>query len=252
MPFTFKQFHIDDSHCGMRVSTDGVILGAWANLQQAEQILDIGAGSGLLSLMAAQRTPQTSQITAIELDKLAAIDCQANVQNSPWGHKITVVQTSIQDYAQRCLQTSASSLTQSKTEAQTKKFDHIICNPPYFSHGPQTQVEARATARHTNHLSFDELAWAIFQLLENTGEASLIIPFQEEPRLTVAFEVYNLRVGKRLEVSSVEGKPANRLLLAVTHGDRGTCQTNMLTIRDQLGQYSTQMANLCQDFYLKL
>lgn len=246
MPFTFKQFHIDDSHCGMRVSTDGVLLGAWANLQHAEQILDIGAGSGLLSLMAAQRTAPTSQIIAIELDKLASVDCQTNVQNSPWAHKITVIQTSIQHYMQQFLQAAKTSLVP-KT-----KFDHIICNPPYFSHGPQTQIEARAAARHTNHLSFDELALAIYHILSSTGEASLIIPYQEEIRLAQAFKVNNMHVCKRVEVSSVEGKPANRLLLAVMHGEQGHCQSGVLNIRDKLGCYSPQMANLCQDFYLKL
>ncbi|QIR15521.1 tRNA1(Val) (adenine(37)-N6)-methyltransferase [Shewanella aestuarii] len=246
MPFTFKQFHIDDSHCGMRVSTDGVLLGAWANLRQAEHILDIGAGSGLLSLMTAQRTSPTSQIIAIEIDKLASVDCQINAQNSPWAHKITVIQTSIQHYVQQFLQFAATSLV------PNTKFDHIICNPPYFSHGPQTQIEARATARHTNHLSFDELALAIYHLLSNTGEASLIIPYQEEIRLTQAFNLNKMHLCKRVEVSSVEGKPANRLLMSFMHGEQGLCQSGVLNIRDRLGYYSPQMANLCQDFYLKL
>lgn len=113
MPFSFKQFHIDDSQCGMPVSTDGVLLGAWAPLIAADTVLDIGAGSGLLSLMVAQRSQ--AKITAIELDHGAAIDCQYNFNQSPWTKRLTLIPCSIQQYC-------ASTVT--------PRFDHIICNPP--------------------------------------------------------------------------------------------------------------------------
>ena len=94
MPFTFKQFHIDDNRCGMPVSTDGVLLGAWAPLSQAQTILDIGAGSGLLSLMAAQRSQ--AKITAIELDDQAALDCQHNFNASAWSDRLELICCDIQ------------------------------------------------------------------------------------------------------------------------------------------------------------
>ena len=119
MPFTFKLFHVDDSRCGMPVSTDGVLLGAWAPLVQAKTILDIGAGSGLLSLMAAQRS--LAKITAIELDTDAALDCQQNFNASTWPERLEVICCDIQTYSQTC-----------NRAEQGKQFEHIICNPPYF------------------------------------------------------------------------------------------------------------------------
>lgn len=95
MAFTFKQFHIDDLNCGMPVSTDGVILGAWSPLSQAQQILDIGAGSGLLSLMAAQRS--LGRITAVELEEKAAAACLYNMVQSPWADRLSVIHCDIQD-----------------------------------------------------------------------------------------------------------------------------------------------------------
>lgn len=134
MAFTFKQFHIDDMNCGMAVGTDSVVLGAWAQLTAAKTVLDIGAGSGLLSLMAAQRSQ--AHITSVELDTSAAEACQHNFHNSPWANRLTLVNSSIQDFCQHI-------------EYQ-EYFDHIICNPPYFEQGTQAIQSQRAMARHTD------------------------------------------------------------------------------------------------------
>jgi tRNA1Val (adenine37-N6)-methyltransferase len=241
MPFTFKQFHIDDSHCGMSVSTDGVLLGAWAPLAAARNILDIGAGSGLLSLMAAQRSHFDAKVTAIELDSAAVDDCQANIANCPWPEKVTLLHTSIQNY---CL----SSIQQSQTH-----FDHIICNPPYFTTGPQTQNIARATARHTNQLSFIELLSAIAQLLDERGTASLIIPIQSLTQFKLALAQTPLYISEYVAVSSVEGKVENRLLLALKQDEVSVpIIVSQMFIRNKQGHYSSKMIDLCRDFYLKL
>ena len=241
MPFTFKQFHIDDSRCGMSVSTDGVLLGAWAPLAEAKNILDIGAGSGLLSLMAAQRSHFDTKVTAIELDSAASDDCQANIDSSPWPTKITLLHTSIQNYCLSFLQHPQA------------HFDHIICNPPYFTNGPQTQNVARATARHTDQLSFIELLNAIAQLLHSHGTASLIIPTQSWSQFQQALAQAPLHICEYVDVSSVEGKPANRLLLAVKHGKALLPIVNrQMHIRNKQGHYSAQMIDFCRDFYLKL
>ncbi|UJF22892.1 tRNA1(Val) (adenine(37)-N6)-methyltransferase [Shewanella sp. OMA3-2] len=244
MPFTFKQFHIDDSHCGMSVSTDGVLLGAWANLVNAERVIDIGAGSGLLSLMAAQRTSTKTHITAIELDTLAAQDCLNNIAQSPWAEKIALVSSSIQDFC----------LAQQKIATSCRQyFDHIICNPPYFTNGPQTQHVARATARHTNQLSFSDLAQSICTLLAKDGVASCIIPVQSEVMFKQALSGSDLDITQRIEVCSVTKKPPTRLLLAIKHlASNQQYVTDTIDIRDKQGHYSAAMTVLCKDFYLKL
>lgn len=238
MAFTFKQFHIDDLNCGMAVSTDAVVLGAWAPLTNAKQILDIGAGSGILGLMAAQRSQ--ANITCIELDDTAAIACQHNIAQSPWASRIRLVQGSIQQLSQ--------------AEEYQGYFDHIICNPPYFEHGPQAQLSQRAMARHTDQLSFSELLAAIEQCLSSNGLASLILPIQSLHNFNHLLSQSKLEWVERVDIKSVEGKRANRVLCLLTTQTHRSVEPKVseLTLRDTSGQYSQAMVHLTQDFYLKL
>lgn len=241
MPFSFKQFHIDDRRCGMPVSTDGVLLGAWAPLSSSKEILDIGAGSGLLSLMAAQRSE--ANITAIELDQNAAIDCQSNFSLSPWSDRLTLLTLSIQQFC---------------TTATRHSFDHIICNPPYFDNGPQSSRALRATARHTDSLSFDELLAAISSLLSTSGQASLILPITGANQLLQQLEQHQLICQHSVLVASVEGKIPNRQLLLITpcssnFANQATTHTvSNLVIRKTDGHYSDDFIQLSKSFYLKL
>ncbi|WP_299003579.1 methyltransferase [uncultured Shewanella sp.] len=237
MPFTFKQFHINDSLCGMRVSTDGVLLGAWAPLTQARTILDIGTGSGLLSLMAAQRSQ--AQITAVELDENAVNDCKHNFKASSWSDRLKVHHSAIQHFV-----------------ANQRVFDHIICNPPYFTNGPQSQVAARSTARHTDNLSFDELLSAINQLLSSNGVASLILPSASLNSFLMRLSIFQLKLTQRVDVASIEGKTPSRHLINLQHVNVDIQSpypvTTQLNIRTSTGQYSKEMQALTRDFYLKL
>lgn len=117
MGFTFKQFHIVDNHTAMKVGTDGVLLGAWA--QGGKKILDIGTGTGLIALMMAQRFP-LADIDAIEIDKGAFEDAQLNVSQSPFNDRINIINCCLQDY-QLCHETCTEGV-----------YDAIVCNPPYF------------------------------------------------------------------------------------------------------------------------
>ncbi|WP_144210835.1 tRNA1(Val) (adenine(37)-N6)-methyltransferase [Shewanella donghaensis] len=259
MSFTFKQFHIDDSHCGMPVSTDGVILGAWAKIEHGHRVLDIGSGSGLLSLMVAQRQAQigadlsetnpsskstvadNTVIVAVELDDSAAQDCQLNILNSPWASCIEFHHSSIQNYAAQHL------------EQALPLFNSIICNPPFFDNGPQSENKERASARHTDSLSYSELLNQIVNLLSEDGYASLILPTESEARFTTALADTSLGMSKRVAVSTVINKPARRLLIELKHQSQiSTIEQSNFVISNQDGQYSAQMANLCKAFYLKL
>ncbi|ABV86130.1 tRNA1(Val) (adenine(37)-N6)-methyltransferase [Shewanella pealeana] len=264
MPFTFKLFHVDDSRCGMPVSTDGVLLGAWAPLVQAKTILDIGAGSGLLSLMAAQRS--LAKITAIEVDTDAALDCQQNFNASPWFDRLEVICCDIQAYAQAHTQVHSQAHNHAE---QSKQFEHIICNPPYFANGPQSSNVSRATARHTDSLSFDSLLAAIKQLLSPEGCASLILPTESVSLFETKLSTYQLELSQKLLAASVEGKEANRQILVLRHTsalahDPKTetepavvakledAAQQQLYIREKNGQYSQAFSLLSRDFYLKL
>ncbi|MCL1068746.1 methyltransferase [Shewanella olleyana] len=263
MPFTFKQFHIEDSHCGMPVSTDGVILGAWSKLPLTNQggnsrILDIGAGSGLLSLMVAQRVENPLvEIQAVELEDGAVKDCQFNFDQSPWRQQLSLRHCSIQQFADDNLKSKAA------------LFDSIICNPPYFDNGPQSEAKRRATARHTDSLSFKTLLSHTQLLLSQDGIASFIIPIQSELGFMAALSQTKLLISHRTTICTVETKAPSRLLLALKHSSSLNSTSNTpqqkpqlsnqqkphssnLVIADNKGQYTQSMSQLCRDFYLKL
>ena len=237
MAFTFKQFHIDDMNCGMAVGTDSVVLGAWAQLTTAKTVLDIGAGSGLLSLMAAQRSQ--AHITAVELDASAAHACQHNFGNSPWVNRLTLVNSSIQDFCQKI--------------EYKGEFEHIICNPPYFEQGTQAIQSQRAMARHTDSLSFTALLDAIHVCLAAQGNASLILPMQSMARFNDCLAHSQLCLIEITELISVVGKSANRVLCVLAHKTQPqmTPKSSDIIIRELSGQYTQTMVQLIQDFYLK-
>ncbi|QSX34439.1 methyltransferase [Shewanella avicenniae] len=240
MGFTFKQFHVDDFGCGMPVSTDSVLLGSWAPINHAKRVLDIGAGSGLLSLMAAQRN-SLAIIDAVELDETAANTCVSNVANSPWAAQIRVHQQSIQQFTEATLATN------------TAGYDVILCNPPYFLNGPTAASNNRATARHALTLSFTELMQSCAQLLSTDGIACLVLPTVEAHSLIAAAKAVDLPLQLAVAVSSVMGKAPNRqLLLFSQQAAPADCIAEDFAILVQHGQYTDTMRRLTQDFYLKL
>jgi tRNA1Val (adenine37-N6)-methyltransferase len=242
MAFTFKQFHIDDHGCGMPVSTDAVLLGAWAPLTQAKHILDIGAGSGLLSLMAAQRSD--ASLTAIELDDTAVGACDKNFSASKWQSRLELVHTSVQEF----------SFTHQTSNAA--KFDHIICNPPYFKGGTQSSNRLRAQARHTDTLDFHSLLQAITHLLALNGTASLILPAQSMEPFNEELNRSILCMSQITDIRDSEQKAPHRHLFTLKHRDADTEQSQPLIkadfcIKEPDGSYTQEMIALITDFYLK-
>lgn len=233
MGFSFKAFHVDDFGCGMPVSTDAVLLGAWANLDGANAVLDLGAGSGLLALMAAQRCK--APITAVEIDPVAASACRSNFSASPWHDRISLIEADATD---------AKALA-------GKVFTHILCNPPYFETGPLSEKPGRAQARHTGSLGFLALCKLMATHLSAQGVASLVLPVESESAFRQALTHAGLGIQQRVEVSTVEGKAPRRLLLAVSHKE-DNYQHEHLAIRDVQGCYTEAMTALTRDFYLKL
>ncbi|MBY6186502.1 tRNA1(Val) (adenine(37)-N6)-methyltransferase [Marinobacter hydrocarbonoclasticus] len=232
MPFTFKQFHVDDRDCGMPVSTDGVILGSWAALPESGQVLDLGTGSGLLALMCAQRSG--ASITAVELDPAACRQARANFAASPWADRMTLVETDVRDWS------------------SPVRYDAIICNPPYFNSGERSQRgNNRAQARHTDTLSHADLLTALARLLHPKGCASLILPTAEAEQLISEAPAFGLFLKRQCALSSRTGKPNQRWLLAFGT-QPGEVMKEELVIHNQEGGYSSAFCALTQDFYLKM
>lgn len=231
--FTFKQFHIDHSRCAMKVGTDGTLLGAWATLPpHAKNILDIGTGSGLIAIMAAQRHP-TAKITAIDIDKDCVMQATENAVASPWAERIEVIETPLQEYSQE------------------EKFDVIISNPPYFADSMHSPDKQRTTARHTASLSFKELTDGVLRLLADDGLFAVILPTIESELLLSASRG-RLFTWRRCEVWSTPESGARRIMLELKREPPKDLSQKEKIIIEQGGRhiYSEEYKALTADFYL--
>ena len=157
--FTFKQFTINQGKSAFKVGTDGVLLGACADVTGAGKILDIGTGTGLIALMLAQRS--NAEIAAIEPDHQSFTECRENIANSPWKNRVTVFESTLQDFR------------------SDEKYDLIVTNPPYFSGSLVSPDQRKSSARHDISLSSTDILRSLKELLSEDGHLQLILPYAE-------------------------------------------------------------------------
>ncbi|MBD1558889.1 methyltransferase [Vibrio sp. S9_S30] len=230
--FQFKQFSISGGHGGMPVSTDGVMLGAWATLPESGHLLDIGTGTGLLSLMCAQRSAISLNITAIELEANASHTALGNFNQSPWHHRLTFIHGDVLNHA------------------FSHPFDAIICNPPYFNSGQQAGNRSRADARHTNTLTHESLLNVCHALLTDQGNASFILPSVEGQKCIDLALKSGWYLHSRCDIQTTERKAPSRVMFSLV---KQPCETGISSlVIHQNGQYSSDFVTLTQDFYLKM
>lgn len=230
--FTFKQFHVDHDRCAMKVGTDGILLGAWAPIERAHRVLDIGTGCGLIALMLAQRSRPECLIDAVELDINAAQQARENAAASPWGERVTIIESAIQDY-------------------RAAPYDLIVSNPPYFVAGQSFSDPARALARHTGALDSHGLLAACDRLLSPNGQVALVLPTAMADEILCISADYELHGVCYTAVITREGKEANRVLLLLGRG-LNRCERGEVLIHSAAGVYSNRYIQLTAPFYLKL
>ncbi|MBL0626688.1 tRNA1(Val) (adenine(37)-N6)-methyltransferase [Aeromonas jandaei] len=230
--FTFKQFHINHDRCAMKVGTDGILLGAWAPVEQARRVLDIGSGSGLIALMLAQRSRSDCHIDGVELDSDAVIQARENVAASPWADRVTITESAVQGY-------------------QADPYDLIVSNPPYFVAGQSFSDPARAMARHTGALDSHALLAACGRLLAPNGEVALVLPTAMADEILCISADYDLHGICYTAVITREGKEANRVLLRLGRG-LNRCERGDIVIHSADGAYSDRYIQLTSPFYLKM
>lgn len=232
--FTFKRFAIEQQRSAMKVGTDGVLLGAWANINPSQKrFLDIGAGTGLIALMVAQRSEEWSgSVVGVEIDPQSFMDARENVASCPWRERVVIENCAIQEFA------------------PDVTFDHILSNPPYFVDSLLSPNEARTNARHTTTLTFEALAHSASRLLSAEGVVSLILPYDAVADMTLAAVRAGLFLVRRMDVRSKPSGAPMRSLLEYSPRP-AALQREELTIHSVGGDFSPEYRALTRDFYLK-
>ncbi len=234
--FQFKQFTIAQDRCAMKVGTDGVLLGAWTPLDHHPySILDIGAGTGLIALMLAQRST-AEQVDALEIDEEAYEQAVENFENSPWNDRLFCYHAALDEFA----------------EEIEDEYDLIVSNPPFYTDTYYSQNEQRDLARFEDAMPFEDLVEAASVLLSDNGVFTVIIPFKEEERFIGLAQECELFPFK---ITRVKGTPATeikRSLIAFSRNPENQPETDELIIEIARHQYTPEYTALTKDFYLKL
>lgn len=234
--FNFKQFTVQQDKCAMKIGTDGVLLGAWCPVDNNPfSVLDIGAGTGILSLMLAQRS-HAEQIDALEIDEDAYEQCVENFENSPWSDRLFCFHAGLDEFV----------------DEPEDEYDLIISNPPFYSENYKTDDSQRDLARFQDALPFEELVEAADLLLSENGIFAVIIPYKEEERfidLCAQVELFPVKVTR---VKGSHTTPIVRSLLAFKRYELSVLTADELVIEISRHEYTDEYIELTKDFYLKM
>ena len=230
--FHFQEFSIIQEVSSMKVGTDSVILGAWTPAYEPQRILDIGAGTGILSLMMAQRFP-TASIHSIEIDPETAEECKQNITLSPWKERISVFQMDIRNF-------SASN-----------SYDLILSNPPFFSEDTHSPNQKRSLARASHSLPFAQLLNCVNKFLSPQGNFSVVIPYKEETSFLQEATYYSLYPLQKLYLKGTPSSPIKRSFLLLSHQQVTQILIKLLIVEKERHQYTEEYQELTKNFYLK-
>lgn len=236
--FSFKEFVINQDKTAMKVGTDAVLLGAWCSIKyKVDNILDIGSGTGIISLMLAQRSDAFT-IDAVELDTNAYEQSVGNFENSDWADRLFCYHVSFLEFADEIAQ-------------EQETYDLIVSNPPFYRDSFETEDESRNKARFTTSLSFDHLIDGVSQILSEEGIFAVIIPFKEEANIVKKAVAKGLCLVRCCHVKGTPTSVIKRSLLEFSF-KKDNLQQEELIIETARHQYTEEYIHLTKDFYLKM
>lgn len=234
--FQFKQFSVEQDRCAMKIGTDGVLLGAWTPMpENAFSVLDVGAGTGIIALMLAQRST-AEQIDALEIDEEAYEQAVENFENSPWSDRLFCFHAGLDEFV----------------EEPEDEYDLIISNPPFYTEDYKTENEQRDLARFEDAMPFEDLVEAADLLLSENGIFSAIIPYKEEEKFIALAKDFDLFP---IKITRVKGTPTTeikRSLLAFSRHISENFPVDELVIETSRHIYTQEYIALTKDFYLKM
>jgi len=226
-PFTFKQFEIYQSKNVFRVGTDGVLLGALANIDNKSKVLEVGTGTGLISLMLAQRNPK-AEFLGLDINEEAVSLTKSNFENSIFNSRL---KNSLQDF---------------KSFETEEKFDLIVSNPPYFE---ESGSEKDKIARQTVELNFQQLISKSSQLLSEQGIFSVIIPAEVGSDFIEIAKENQLFLTRRITIKGIENSKVKRLILQFSLIENQLEESEFI-IEKSPRQYSDQYLELTKEFHV--
>ena len=231
--FRFKQFTVCDERSAMKIGTDGVLLGAWADIEGDSRILDVGTGTGLIALMLAQRNA-SAEIVGVDISHEAIEEARNNFLNSPWAKRLSVTEGDVCSFE------------------SNEKFDHIVSNPPYFVDSLHSPDSLRTMARHTSSLKFEDLVTSAVRLLRPGGRLSVILP--TECTMQFRFAAFGrLWLCRQLNVVTKAGDSPRRTLMEFCLSDKPLMPSvATLTMRHRDSSYTEEYRQLTEDFYISL
>jgi tRNA1Val (adenine37-N6)-methyltransferase len=231
--FVFKKFSINQHKSAHKVGTDGVLIGAWAEVSDAKNILDVGTGTGIIALMMAQKSH--AQVDAIDIEQGSYEQAKENATYSVWANRIKVYHTTLQDFA----------------KSVHKKYDVIITNPPYFVDSSKAPDEDRSHARHTDLLPFKELIRGVFSVLNTTGKFYIILPTKEALDFKMLAEKEDLYLVKLLRVKTKSTNDIEKRHMMLFKFNQEPFTEETISIENEgRHNYTNEYKKLTGDFYL--
>lgn len=231
MSFRFRHFTIEDDRSTLKVGTDAMLLGAWADPGNAQTILDIGSGCGVLALMMAQKSK--ALIDALEIDPRSADQAQENFSHSPWSNRITSICKSLVDFQ----------------PSSDRQYDYIITNPPYFSNQLKSVSMKINRTKHEEGLTIETLVKMIRSLLKPDGKFSVIFPYENHLFFIDVCKKNGFHIHHQVNVHSKPGNCAGRTMMEFKQAINTCPQADRLFILDENGKFTAEYLTLTADFH---
>lgn len=237
--FRFKRFEVSHARSSMRVGTDAVLLGAWADASVCDaksypQVLDIGCGCGLIGLMLAQRCP-SCRVLGIDIDLPSVEEATENARRSPFADRVEYRCADVRDFV---------------ADDEKGRYDLILCNPPYFTEDTLPPEQRRSMARNAVHLSFAELVQSACSLMSAGGAFAVVLPMQERSRFVGEALKSGLHIRRECQVQTTLTKTPKRVLLEFGFQLCSDVCKSTIVLQDVNGKRSEGYCALCRDFYL--